>query len=131
MNGEGVRDRSFNDRRRWHRVDLAVPVRVRRGTEGKEGGLSLDTGQTVNLSAGGVYLTTSPASRAVSGEIFTISMAIPWEVRRKVPFSRIAGPCRVVRVDELSSEEAGRRQGVALAFCQEELTMLGTAMTPK
>lgn len=131
MRREGVRDRTSGDRRRWQRVELSVPVQVNRGAAGEEGGASPpEMGQTVNFSAGGIYAITSGGSLSMSEALLTVSIVIPWEARRMVPFSRIAGSCRVVRVDGLSTADAGKRQGLALAFCGDDVIMLGTTHTP-
>lgn len=117
------------DRRRSPRVPLSVLVKMSPGAE--EGGSRSvqHTGQSVNLSAGGVYLITRVGGVFVSGDILHMSISVPWELRRRVPFSRIMGSCRVVRVDQLSDGQ-GSMSGLALAFCGNDVTMLGAAITP-
>jgi hypothetical protein len=82
-----------------------------------------------DVSTGGVYVTTGGGDRVVPGEICTVSITIPWESRKAFPFSRIAGRCRVVRVDEVHPADEHPQQGVALAFCGDT-TLLATTVRP-
>ena len=120
--------RSF-DRRQWHRVKLAVPAQFVQGAreEGQE--MCPHAGWTADLSSGGLYLSTGVEGQFVPGEILTVSVAIPWEARRGVPFSRIAGSCRIVRVERVPATQ-GTRTGLALAFCEDGITLLGAIVTP-
>ncbi len=60
-----------------------------------------------------------------SGELLRVSVSIPREARRHVPFSRIVGLCRVLRVERVPVEHGGGT-GIALAFCGERVSMFGT-----
>ena len=114
-------DRPY-DRRRWSRVHSSVPVQVYRSA-GEGATRSVFTAQSLDVSAGGLLIVASAAGRFVPGEVVKVSAAIPLSLRHQVPFSRIAGSCRVVRVDTASAMVEG--QGVALAFCGNDQTMLG------
>ena len=110
------------DRRHWSRIRLSVPVRVGKASGGA---MSYETAQAVDLSAGGAYVTVhSPRMGFAPGEILSLSVAVPSESRQAFPFSRLAGSCRVVRVDERWTP-GGHIRGLALAFCGNEVTMLG------
>ena len=125
----GVPDvRSF-DRRQWHRVRLSVRVQFGKhaGSEGQ--GVCPHTGETISLSSGGLYLSAAGEGTFVPGEILTVSVEIPWEVRGVFPFSRIVGSCRIVRVEE-SSQTQGQKTGLALAFCEDRITLLGAIVAP-
>ena len=126
----GASDRRSEERRRQERVRLSAPIRFEDGLrEEKEGGSYPYTGHTADLSTAGAYMATVEGGPFVPGQILQVSVAIPWEARRHFPFSRIIGPCRVVRVETLSAEDPqGARWGVGLAFCGERITLLGDIM---
>lgn len=120
-----------SDRRHWPRVRLTVPVEVSLGAWGKGGAAPPFMAQSSDLSPGGLYLTTRDSGAFAPGEMLTVSIAIPWEYRQRFPFSRLMGPCRVVRVDQMATEQ-GAAHGVALAFCGTgAVTLLGTALIPR
>lgn len=123
MERQNVSGGGSYDRRHWLRARISVPVHVSEGREGKGGAVSFVAAQSTNLSAGGVYLTTSEERNVVPGEILRVSIAIPEGVRRVFPFSLIEGECRVVRVDAVTTPKEAQR-GFALAFC-EDITRLG------
>ncbi|MBI3009482.1 MAG: PilZ domain-containing protein [Candidatus Omnitrophica bacterium] len=85
--------------------------------------------QSQNLSGGGLYLTTEEVEFIRIGAVLRVSLAVPWKLRGNIPFSRISGSCRVVRIDDKSKEEKDL-VGVAIAFCGNDLTMLGTMTGP-
>lgn len=120
-----------SDRRHWPRVRLAVPVEVSPGAGGRGEAAPQFMAQSSDLSPGGLYLTTRDSGAFAPGEMLTVSIAIPWEFRQRFPFSRLMGPCRVVRVDEVTTE-SGATRGVALAFCgTDAVTFLGTVLIPR
>jgi hypothetical protein len=129
MYGKGLRDPRSYDRRARHRVDLKVPVQFCRGAVGEVAGEWSMTGQTSNLSTGGVYLTTGEEGPFVPGEMLTMSVAIPWQLRRTFPFSRIVGSCQVIRAEEFPDAVPKRQWGLALEFCGNRPTMLGAIVT--
>lgn len=119
MSEGGVPDAWSVERRRGHRISLAVPVRLLKGAGGGPK-VCPAAGESSDLSPSGVCLTTNDPGAFVPGEVLMVSIEIPWETRRVFPFSRILGPCRVVRVDE---------QRLALEFCGEDTTLLGAIVT--
>ena len=129
MQQDGVPGDGHNERRHWPRMKLAVSVRLSKRTDGPiSEAVSCETARAVDLSAGGAYVTVrTPESRFLPGEILSMSIGVPAESRRAFPFSRLAGSCRVVRVDE-HWIPGSHIQGLALAFCADSVTMLGTLM---
>ena len=113
--------------RRSPRVRIAVPVRWHSGAGGAA--LPAGTGESADLSLGGVYLTTEAEGPFAPGELLTVSVTIPWELRGLFPFSRIVGPSRVVRVEPMATSQ-GQRIGLAFAFCDDQVTMLGAIVAP-
>ena len=119
------------NRRHWPRVKLALPVVVTQRMEEGGGAVCSHTAQSVDLSPGGFYLTSREGKVFAPEELLSVSVGIPWEARHRFPFSRLTGPCRVVRVDQVTTE-SGTTQGVALAFCgTDAVTILGTARIPR
>lgn len=120
----GTREPQPYERRTRHRVKTAVPVRFCRGDVGQVPGLSAAEGHTLDLSRGGAFFTTREAGPFAAGEMLSVSIAIPPEARRLIPFSRIGGSCRVVRASELEAS-SGRQWGVGIEFASGRMTMLG------
>ncbi len=123
-------DRVAAERRHASRVKLATSIRINRRSDEAEGGAvstSDETARVVDLSAGGVYVAVQRPVRFVPDEILSVSLTVPSAAHRAVPFSKLAGLCRVVRVDERVVDGVSV-QGMALAFCREHVTMLGTSM---
>ena len=120
------------NRRRAQRVGLAVPIVLSQGIAPQGEAVPLYNGQTVNLSIGGTYARIQAEGRLVPGEVLYVSIAIPWESRRLVPLSRIAGVCRVVRIDEpvVAESEENTYRYVALAFCDSQIIQLGAIVVP-
>jgi hypothetical protein len=124
MLGHVVHGGTTVDRRRAQRVGLAVPIELMQGAVQK-GITPAYTGQTVNLSTSGAYAKLKAEGTLVRGEVLRVSISIPWEARRIVPLSRIAGLCRIVRADQ---EEP--HWWVALAFCDHQIIQLGAIVVP-
>jgi len=103
-----------------------VPAKVRKGTA-QEGLSDPVAAQSADLGTGGVYLQAAEGAFA-PGEFVTVTIEVPWELRRAFPFSRIMATCRVIRVDEPAA--SGQGKGVALEFCSEGTTMFGSIVTP-
>ena len=117
------------DRRSRQRIALAVPVHLGRAAIGEVEGVAAATGETANLSTGGVYLITDAVGPFEPGDMLRISIEIPQESRRAFPFSRITGPCQVVRTQQFPSADPDARWGLALEFCQDRITMLGAIVS--
>jgi PAS domain-containing protein len=114
----------LGERRRHQRVRLAAPIVVREVGTGRE---LLQEGLIENLSLSGAFgYFTVPFRRPIAvDEMLMVSIAVPPERQREFPFSRLAGPARVVRVEPpvaLVPPEQ-KRVGLALAF-GEDLIML-------
>ena len=124
MSAHSVSDVGRVDRRRWHRVRLAVPVAIGTGADEGGGGVSPQTGQTKDVSPSGVYVTSRACGSIAPGDVLEVSIVVPEDARRFFPFSRIVGPSRVVRVEDVQTEE-GTERGLALSFCEDRMTLLG------
>lgn len=115
------------ERRQARRVDLHVPILVRSAEEDPQ--RMWHEGTTKNLSCSGVYCTVRTWKPIAVNDVVTISIALPQQLHRAFPFSRLAGRGRVVRVEELarSSEPATTRLGLAVAFDNKEFTVLAAS----
>src|SRR3989338_9604466 len=111
LSGQGA---GSEDRRRWPRVKLCVPVQFGEGSGGKGELLYFSAGQSSDIGSNGVLFATNEPGPFVLGEVLALSIAIPWESRRKFPFSRIVGFGRVLRIEEESQAEEGGQRQVAL-----------------
>ncbi len=121
----GVGNPRSGDRRGQHRIRLAVPVHFSGDSELSWEGLYPETGQSRDVSAGGLYVVATEGRPVKPGELLRVSMSIPREAQRHVPFSRIVGLCRVLRVEAIPAGRGGGT-GIALAFCGERVTRFGT-----
>lgn len=121
----GGRDLRSGDRRGQHRARLTVPVQFGTGSELSWEGLYPETAQSKDVSAGGLYFVATEGRLVKPGELLRVSLSIPREAQRHVPFSRIVGLCRVLRVEAIPAERGGGT-GIALAFCGEQVSMFGT-----
>ena len=117
-----VSARWANDQRHAPRVRISVPVLVKPRAGEESEAVPANTVQSRDLSVGGAYLIADGGAGFSPGELLTVEMCIPWEFRRAFPFSRLAGSCRVVRVEE---------RGVALAFCGDQVTRFGSTLIPR
>ncbi|MBI4341068.1 MAG: PilZ domain-containing protein [Candidatus Omnitrophica bacterium] len=111
------------ERRRERRIPLSVAVLIRRRQPGDGGAVSDATGQLIDISMGGLRLALPGGRPFVPGELVKVSLTVPSEQRRNVPFSLVAGSARVVRAVDDTQEGV---QTVALAFCGNDLSMLSS-----
>ena len=104
------------ERRRARRLNLQAPVMIR--PAGSHDGEPFQQTVTKNVSLSGIYFEAEAGARYAMNTLHIVSVAIPEGARRDFPFTRLAGPSRVVRITELpESHAAGRaRIGVALEF---------------
>ena len=104
------------DRRRHRRIDLQVPLLVRR--VGGSGSEPFREEVTANLSLAGVYFESGQADRYAANDVLVTSVSIPNAETRSFPFRWLSGRGRVVRVEPLSSggSPSGQRVGVAVEF---------------
>src|SRR3989338_971098 len=115
-------ERGGVERRRGQRANVEAPLLIR--TAG-QAAAAFQQETTKNISLGGAYF------EAASGEGFSVhapivvSVSIPIAQTRRVPFTRLAGRGRVVRMYELPSQEVGgqKRFGIALEF-NDDVTAL-------
>lgn len=114
------------ERRRARRAALEAPMLIRKfGTRTSE---PFKEYTAQNISLAGVYFEAEEAPFALN-EILMTSMAIPDSQRRVFPFTRLAGPARVVRVDQLPPEEGKRakgRVGIALELSKDVTALTAT-----
>ena len=104
------------ERRKGRRVGLEVPLQIRQAGGRTAGAFQEE--QTKNISLAGAYFETEDEQAYAVNEFVITSVSIPVEQRRAFPFTRLAGRSRVVRVNELPSEQASgrKRYGIALEF---------------
>ncbi len=116
----------FENRRRWQRIPLAVPVSISYQVAADERGTSSNAWCTA-VSAGGLFMITKDEQPLMPEEILAVSMHIPREARRAFPFSHVTGCCRIVRIDRQAWWK-GRAHGLALAWCEDSMTFLGAVL---
>ena len=126
MDASGARKPQPYERRTRPRVKVGVPVRFCHEAAGHVAESSSPEGETVDLSAAGAFFTTWDAGPFESGETLSVVIAIPPELRRLVPFSRMGGSCRIVRASELEAPSGGRQWGLGIEFASAQMTMLGS-----
>ena len=116
------------ERRRGRRVELEAPVLIRRA-EAHESQNSPEQ-ITKNISLGGLYFETDQTDGYHLNEALTASIAIDESQRREFPFTRLVGPTRIVRVDEVaSSTEQGKKQfGIALEFGKDLMALTASPL---
>lgn len=131
MNGASVVGQHSDDRRRNNRVRLKVPVHLSTSAGTGAHGVSTHTygGETTDMGAGGIFVTTREEGLFLPGDLVRLTIMIPEEARRVVPFSRIVGSARVVRIEQAKLTTGEPGQGIALAFCGDDTTFLGAIMT--
>jgi hypothetical protein len=103
-----MRVNDFVEKRRFQRLDLSLPIRLRRiSDEGKE---KILEGVTVDVSYNGSYVIDINIKDIKAEDNVHISLSVPRDYARDFPFSRITGKARVARVGE---------DGVALEFSED------------
>ncbi len=86
----------FLEKRRFKRLDLSLPMRIRRlSGDGKE---DVQDGATINISFNGAYVMD--ITNVTPGDKLNISLSVPRDDTRDFPFSRFVGKARVVRVEK-------------------------------
>lgn len=123
----GIGSPPLFERRREHRVRLSIPLEVKRVQAGTSVAMPhvASAGQCIDLSAGGVLLSLSNGGMLVPGDLMRVEIQVPWELRNRVPFSRISANARVVRAAADDSSTT-----VALAFCDHGASRLGSIVHP-
>lgn len=82
-------------------------------------------GRTRDISPEGLYMFSDQPLELAPGDTVSVSMVVPMSERRTVPFARMSGLCRVLRL-EPAMRDRGTGWGVALAFYPERFNMIGT-----
>jgi len=98
----------FSEKRRWKRLDLSLPMKIRRvsGSGKKEE----QDGITINVSFNGAYVVDIDIKDIKLEDKLNISLSVPRDDARDFPFSRVVGKARVARVEE---------DGLALEFNED------------
>lgn len=100
-----MRSSDFVEKRKFKRLDLSLPTRVRYNLNGvKE---KVQEGFTLNVSFNGAYIVNININDIKAGDNINVLLSVPRDDTRDFPFSRLAGKAKVVRVDE---------NGVAVEF---------------
>ena len=115
------------EKRKYRRLELALPIEVRK--IGPPAELIFEESTTTNVSLGGAYFKTRIWKDVRPKEGVYISISIPREMTRHFHFSRLAGKARVVRVEELPGDELDplARQGIAIEFGSESISLATVA----
>lgn len=116
------------ENRRTRRVPVSLPVQLKEQGGEDGGAVSPLAARSKDVSAGGMFVTTSGGGSFVPGDIVRVILVVPWESRSRLPFSRIVGLCRVVRVERRREPEE-KEQGLALSFFEGRVEMLATMYT--
>ncbi len=103
-----MRGDSFVEKRRYKRLDLSLPARIRRVS--KDGKEEIQDVTTINVSFKGAYVMEIGLKGIKPEDKLSISISVPRDEARDFPFSRLIGKTRVVRVE---------KDGVALEFNED------------
>ncbi|MFC1623692.1 PilZ domain-containing protein [Candidatus Omnitrophota bacterium] len=103
-----MRSSDFAEKRRFKRLDLSLPMTLRRTSDnGKE---EAQDGVTINVSFNGAYVVDIDIGSIKPNDSLHISLSVPRDDTRDFPFSRLTGKAEVVRVD---------KDGLALEFTED------------
>ncbi len=106
--GEEMRVSDFVEKRRFKRLGLSLPMKLRRVAN--DGKAKTAEGITINVSYNGAYVADIDIKDIKPHDNLHISISVPRDDARDFPFSRITGEAKVVRVD---------KEGVALEFNED------------
>ena len=130
MDAVGFEVLQTQNRRNWHRVLASAPVTLATVSASDGQDLCLGECRVRDASPGGLYIVTRRQGVFSSGQLLRISVTIPWEMRARLPFSRLVGMGQVVRVDEAGNGLTPGEYGLAVSFCGG-VTTLGAIVAPK
>ena len=130
MEAVGFEVLQTQNRRNWHRVLASAPITLATASSGDGEDLCLGDCRVRDVSPGGLYIVTRRRGVFSSGQLLRISVTIPWEMRARLPFSRLVGMGQVVRVDEAGEGLASGEYGLAVSFCGG-VTTLGAIVAPR
>lgn len=103
-----MRTSDFIEKRRFKRLGLSLPMKLRRLTEeGKEEAVEAVTS---NVSYNGAYIRDMDLKNIKPNDNLHITLSVPRDEARDFPFSRITGKARVVRAE---------REACALEFSED------------
>ena len=103
-----MRPGDFVEKRKFKRLDLALPMKIRR-TSG-DGEEDIQEGVTINVSFNGAYVVNVDVRGIEIKDKLNISLSVPRDDTRDFPFSRLVGKARVIRVE---------KDGIALEFSED------------
>lgn len=103
-----MRTGSFAEKRQYKRLDLSLPMVLKRISESGED--SEMEGVTLNVSYKGAYVSDIELKNINPEDTLRISLSVPRDEARDFPFSRLIGKARVVRIE---------KDGVALEFSDD------------
>ncbi len=93
-----MRAGNFAEKRRFKRLDLSLPMILKRDSaRGKENG---QEGVTLNVSYNGAYVADIEIENINVHDTLRISLSVPRDDARDFPFSRVTGKAEVVRVEK-------------------------------
>lgn len=112
-----------DEKRKYRRLELALPIEVRKIGPPLEP--IIEEATTTNVSLGGTYFKTRTRKDVKPEQDVYISISVPREMRRQFPFSRLAGKARVVRVEDLPGNALDplAKQGIALEFSGDLISL--------
>lgn len=119
-----------HNRRNWPRVVVRVPVTLTTAAADDGEDVCLGECRVRDVGPGGLYILTRRLGVFAPGQLLRVSVGIPWEMRARLPFSRLMGIGRIVRIDETGEDLSPGERGLAVSFCGE-ITTLGAIMTPQ
>lgn len=93
-----MRSGDFVEKRRFKRLDLSLPMRVRCASG--DGKLEVQEGSTLNVSFNGAYVININLKNIKPEDKLNIALSVPRDETRDFPFSRLVGNARVVRVEK-------------------------------
>ncbi len=104
------------------RVALEAPVSLRVGGGASPLGEPI-MGHATNVSRHGFYVVVPAGADFAPGQMVSFCLTVPWEWRRDVPFARMSGWARIVRVEVVQMPEGASALGMALAFCRDAILL--------
>ena len=103
-----MRTGDFVEKRRFKRLDLSLPMTIKRiSGDGKK---ELHDGVTLNVSFNGAYVLDIDIKDIKPEDKINISLSVPRDEARDFPFSRFVGAAKIVRVE---------KDGIALEFSED------------
>lgn len=99
---------NFTEKRKFKRLDLTVPVRLRQALNNEKE--EVGNGTSSNISYSGAYIRDINAGSIMPGDNLNIVISVPRVFTKEFPFSSLIGKARVVRIE---------RDGIALEFNED------------